>query len=351
MYIEHLRILFRYIGITTIALLAVYGLLTLGYLAYGSGSIVETAISAKPVTAHAASDQTALTEVPLLQGASATVPLLISYEGYLTNNENRPVNDTYTMTFRIYATETAPIEQALWTEIQPGIEVREGFFRALLGSNEPLPPNLFDLPNRVIGVTISSGQQLASREFLSVPYAVHADYASGLRGFDGTNIGIKTSYGVLTIGPAVENWSQFGTDRDRFYFGKGIVVDTGIIGSLGQDLHLRTDESNGGTSQMVIKTSGEVGIGIDDPSAKLHVNGNLRVDGTIINDSFQQLQTQLQSLENETNHLSVAIPNHYHPAPTPEVEEPECPHGGHMCDDGKCYPPGKFCPHIPGGDH
>jgi hypothetical protein len=86
---------------------------------------------------------------------------------------------------------------------------------------------------------------------------------------DATNLHIQTNYGYTRIGPLNANWSHFKTDRNRFYFDKGITVDEGLIGSYSQDLQLQTS----GTTRIYVNNSnGYVGIGTTDPDELLEVS-------------------------------------------------------------------------------
>lgn len=84
--------------------------------------------------------------------------------------------------------------------------------------------------------------------------------------------------GYLLFGPANTSWCHFYTDRQGFYFDKGISVDGGGISSYyTQDLKLQT--SGGVTKVTILDAGGNVGIGTTSPGEKLEVNGNLKVNG------------------------------------------------------------------------
>ena len=48
-----------------------------------------------------------------------------------------------------------------------------------------------------------------------------------------------TDSGYIELGPANSGWGHINTDRDKFYFNKKIIVDTGVVGSYDEDLSLR----------------------------------------------------------------------------------------------------------------
>ncbi|NIM16377.1 MAG: hypothetical protein GTO45_30665 [Candidatus Aminicenantes bacterium] len=93
---------------------------------------------------------------------------------------------------------------------------------------------------------------------------------------------ISTGFGYVDIGSQSTPWVHFQTDRPRFYFEKGITVDSGCIGSYNEDLQLQT---SGKTRITIVDDNGYVGIGTPDPQYHLHTNGtsyaNYRAGGGI----------------------------------------------------------------------
>ncbi|MBD2355996.1 tail fiber domain-containing protein [Tolypothrix sp. FACHB-123] len=85
---------------------------------------------------------------------------------------------------------------------------------------------------------------------------------------------ISTGTGFVDIGPQNADVSHFVTDRNRYHFDKGITVKTGLIGSdKDTDLSLQTGDA---THVTVSHDNGNVGIGIDKPEEKLHLNGAIK---------------------------------------------------------------------------
>lgn len=97
-----------------------------------------------------------------------------------------------------------------------------------------------------------------------------------VRGNQSGAVRISTGYGYVDIGPKNTGWSHFVTDRGRFYFNKGITIDTGYLGSYNQNLYLQT---SGTTRMTILNSNGNVGIGTY-PESKLHVNGNIIAGNT-----------------------------------------------------------------------
>ena len=83
--------------------------------------------------------------------------------------------------------------------------------------------------------------------------------------------------GYVTIGTATENsntYMQFKTDREKYVFNKPVFVETGVLGSSTDALHLTVDDS-----VRVAINGGNVGIGVENPQEVLHVNGAIRGGG------------------------------------------------------------------------
>lgn len=83
--------------------------------------------------------------------------------------------------------------------------------------------------------------------------------------------------GYVTIGTATENrntYMQFKTDREKYVFNKPVFVETGMLGSSTDALHLTVDDS-----VRVAINGGNVGIGVENPQEVLHVNGAIRGGG------------------------------------------------------------------------
>ena len=85
-----------------------------------------------------------------------------------------------------------------------------------------------------------------------------------------------TDYGYIKLGPA----SPFAAhiySQQKFIFNKDIRTLTGKFGSHTTDLYLKTKNI---TRIFVDKDNGNVGIGTITPDEKLHIAGNMRLDGT-----------------------------------------------------------------------
>ena len=94
---------------------------------------------------------------------------------------------------------------------------------------------------------------------------------------------ITSSTGWVEVGSQNASYAHFYTDRDRFYFHKKLIVDEGIISAYNENLKLATGNSGENVHLTILSANGNVGIGIEAPTQKLHVAGNALIgDGTDI---------------------------------------------------------------------
>ena len=120
----------------------------------------------------------------------------------------------------------------------------------------------------------------------SIYSAANQDLTIGKKSLGGNDVKIDTpammrittASGYVDIGPNNSSWSHFYTDRAKYYFDKGVIVDEGIIGSYNEDLKLVTDQNE--TRVTIKATDGDVGIGNTDPISKLHVSGDTTIYNT-----------------------------------------------------------------------
>lgn len=162
------------------------------------------------------------------KGSRGDVPGLIAYQGTLTDPAGVALDTTLAMTFGIYSDSTGGM--AIWTELQPSVDINRGIFNVLLGKVNALPDTVFKDPERWLAVQVGGDEELEPRQRIAaVAYALwsaEADTAGYARG-----------------APAV-------TDGDWTISGSDIYSTV----------------------------SGNVGVGKSSPSAKLDVSGAVNTD-------------------------------------------------------------------------
>ena len=108
----------------------------------------------------------------------AAVSLAINYQGRLTNDHGTPVDDgNYQIKFKIYS--AAKGDDSLWSSGFQSVEVVDGLFEYLLGSNVSFPRGIFDDDTlRYLGVTVGTASEMAPRKRItSAAFAHHARIA------------------------------------------------------------------------------------------------------------------------------------------------------------------------------
>jgi hypothetical protein len=151
---------------------------------------------------------------------ACTVPHLINYQGVVTDASGVVISGAHTLTFGIYAEPEDITSGALWTEVHAGVVLEDGLFNVILGSVTTLPENLFSYGgDRYIGVKVDGGAEMRPRMLItSVPWAYKAGLADS----------------ALAAPGAAAGWTIAG-------------------------------------NTMYSTVSGNVGIGVTSPLAKLHV--------------------------------------------------------------------------------
>jgi len=167
--------------------------------------------------------------------AVADVPHKMSYQGRLTDSLDNPIDTVVDLDFGIYNSPQA-IAPA-WSETQSAVTVADGLFSVMLGSETPLPAEIFDGSTKYLAVAFVGHLITAPRmQINSAAYAyrsINADTAA---------------YALASPGGG----------------GEGGWVDEGSV------VH-------------TISSNDNVGIGTSSPTDKLVVGGNL---GTSIDDNY-----------------------------------------------------------------
>jgi len=229
-------------------------------------------------------------------------PDLINYQGYLRDNDGNPVEGSVTLNFRLFDAEVAG--SAFWSEQHTDVDVDAGIFHVILGSVVPIPASALDGAERWLQTIVDGELMVPRRQFVSVPYALHAQVAEvALSTADVDDdwvivgdhvyhaegsvvVGSSNSSpiqplevaGDVSVGGGTEGLidgnSEFVSIRatsDTWYIGtqnEGTVADS--------DFFIGTSSVENGTFH--IENGGDVGIGTSNPLAKLHVLGKSEAD-------------------------------------------------------------------------
>ena len=85
---------------------------------------------------------------------TADIPLLISFQGRLTDTSNNPLGGTHNFIFRIYNVPTGG--SPLWTETQNGVPVDNGVLSVELGSVVSLSTAVFSSDTAYLDITVDA---------------------------------------------------------------------------------------------------------------------------------------------------------------------------------------------------
>ena len=195
------------------------------------------------------------------------VPQIIYYQGNLADNAGNPVNKNQSMSFSIWENGSKGVK--LWEEDHKSVAVREGLFSVLLGSENPLPMEVFSASPRYLEIVIG-GETLSPRQRVaSVPYAQVAASVSGSSNVfpSSGNVGIGTE----SPGEKLEVAGVISSKSGGFKFPDGSRQTTATSSSSGNTLDQAYDEGGPGNGKTINADAGPVTI--------LGANG-LKVDGT-----------------------------------------------------------------------
>jgi hypothetical protein len=182
-----------------------------------------------------------LFSVAAVSYASAQDTLLISYQGRLTDGSGSPVTGTSAITFTIYDGANAP----KWTEVHPAVQVDNGLFAVILGSQTALPDSVFNGEHRYLAIRVDSNPEGYPRTLLtSSPMAGRAlssNVATTADNLNGQSPSYYLDWNNLANVPA-------GFDDD--------IDDVGISGAKGDSDYVNvTGDTMSG--ELAIQYSGE----------------------------------------------------------------------------------------------
>ena len=119
-----------------------------------------------------------------LMNIASAVPMNISYQGFILDNNGSPINSSVSITFNLYSKEVD--NQSLWNETHTEVIVTDGIFNVILGTENAFTNDLFD-NDLYLDISIDGSSEISPRRKLtSTAFSIRAheaDYAKS------TNIG------------------------------------------------------------------------------------------------------------------------------------------------------------------
>jgi len=97
---------------------------------------------------------------------SYQIPMIINYQGLLTNTNKEPVDGTKEIICTIY--KSLQGDEILWKETHEDVKINKGVFNVLIGSKKPLNLELFQTES-YFSVTVNGEELLPRKPFYSVP--------------------------------------------------------------------------------------------------------------------------------------------------------------------------------------
>jgi len=104
--------------------------------------------------------------------AGAAAPQTLGYQGHLADSGGNPITGDLSITFRLYDVPSGGA--ALWSEVQPAVQVDGGNMAVELGKATPLPLSIWG-KQLYLGIQISGDTEMLPRPPLTAaPYALRA---------------------------------------------------------------------------------------------------------------------------------------------------------------------------------
>jgi len=260
----------------------------------------------------------------LLPCISHALERTISYQGFLVDTNNTPINGKKNITFKLYNENVK--NPFIWDELHENVPIIDGNFNVVLGETDDFSDDIFQSNEKIyIGITIDADQEMTPRQLLTgAPFAIYAHLANNIvdnaittekiadnsitmqkLNFtplvkDNGNFSVSGNLGVLTELPKA-NLEVNGTSifiGDIGFFGTNPVADIPDDGfrlkwdknffgeTLDAIIFEKTDGNNeepdGGfvftnhakdgisNTSMVIRGDGKIGIGTKTPYSLLH---------------------------------------------------------------------------------
>ena len=158
--------------------------------------------------------------------AQAGVPTIMPYQGFLQDSAGQPVNDTVSVTVRLYDEPLAPAP--LWEEQIDGVGTSAGAFSVNVGEVTPgLRDYVYTGRAQYVGISVNGGPELTPRTKLgSLPYAFLAYNANRLEGraaADFVSQDDLTAFGE-TVNTGLSEAEVEGLIDDRGYLDSAAII-------------------------------------------------------------------------------------------------------------------------------
>lgn len=220
----------------------------------------------------------------------AEVPRLISYQGRLTNAGIPVADDSYSVVFNLY---TLPTDgRVLWTETQ-SVTTTSGLFSVLLGTNNPLSPDLFSGSPRYLGITVGANPEMTPRvQVVAAAFAFRSDHSANADSLNGRSPAYYLSWANLAGVPA-----GFADGVDDVGSGgiSGVTAGEGLAGGgMSGTVTLKID-SAGVTSKHIANGT----IANDDINASAAISVG-KISGTAMNLTSTQFASGAKTFSGET---------------------------------------------------
>jgi|GEM_PF-695739 len=234
--------------------------------------------------------QEAANENPPTQEAGAekstAVPGTIDFQGRLHDSGGNPVNSTLNITFSLYNALSGGT--ALWTETK-SVQVVDGLFHVKLGEGTPFSPTHFSGTDRWLGIKVGAEAEMSPRTKISsvgyamqaaeggltLPYSGTVD-ASTVSAFKITNTGYGDGiYGRSSIYSGIVGVTEGSSSAGV----RGVASESSVSSSAVWGVNYSSNGYSGFFEGGRFHISGNTGIGVTNPTAKLEVAGQVKITG------------------------------------------------------------------------